>query len=36
MNRNDPNRPYDWQDRLIIGASMVAIVVMLAILTWGS
>lgn len=27
--------PLDWQDRVVIGASSIAIVCLLAILTWG-
>ena len=29
------HRPMDWQDRVVIGASSIAIVCLLAILTWG-
>jgi len=35
MNRNDPNRPMDWQDKLVISAGLVCIVACLAILAWG-
>lgn len=28
-------RPLDWQDRIVITAAAIAIVVLLAILTWG-
>lgn len=29
------HRPIDWQDKLVITASSIAIVCLLAILTWG-
>jgi hypothetical protein len=35
MNRNDPNRPYDWQDKLVSSAGCIAIVLCLLILAWG-
>jgi len=35
MTRDDPNRPYDWQDRLVIGASVLCIVACVAIMVWG-
>jgi hypothetical protein len=35
MNRNDPNRPCDVQDRIVITASCICIVLCLLILAWG-
>ena len=29
------NRPFDWQDRVVIRASVIAIVVLLCYWTWG-
>lgn len=31
----EQQRPYDWQDKLVIGASWVCFVVCLGILIWG-
>ena len=35
MRRDDPNRPYDWQDRLVIGGSVICCLIFL-ILLWDS
>ena len=35
MNRNDPNRPMDWQDKTVITAGCICIVLCLLILAWG-
>lgn len=35
MNHHDHHRPLDWQDRVVITASAITIVALLAILTWG-
>lgn len=31
----EPHRPLDWQDRLVIGASMVTGAICLALVVWG-
>ena len=35
-DRNDPNRPYDWQDITVIAASVIASLMFLALLFDGA
>lgn len=30
----EQNRPYDWQDKLVIGGSVISIFALLAVVTW--